>query len=133
MFWKIYFIALSIFLFIDAIWLGLVAKNFYQKQIGPLMKDINWVSAFLVYALFILGLVVLVLLPGIKTKTMLEIVMLGGLLGLVCYGVYDLTNLATLKNWTLTVTIVDMAWGLVVGSLVSLFTYLIVVNFFKIN
>lgn len=131
MFTKIYFTALAVFLAIDAIWLGFIAKGFYQKQIGTLMKsNINWMSAFLVYALFILGLVILVLMPGIGKKTIWEVALLGSLLGLVAYGVYDLTNLATLKNWTLTMTIVDMAWGATVGFLVSIITYTIANKFF---
>jgi len=56
------------------------------------------VSAFLVYALFVLGLVIIVLMPSLYTKTATEIFLLGALFGLVAYGVYDLTNLATLKN-----------------------------------
>lgn len=130
MFWKIYFIALAIFLGIDAIWLSFIAKEFYQKQIGILMKsNINWISAFLVYALFIFGLVILVIMPGIEKKSLINIVISGTLLGLVSYGVYDLTNLATLKNWTLIMTVVDMVWGALVGGLVSLFTYLIIIKF----
>ncbi len=131
MFTKLYFTALFVFLAIDAVWLGLVAKGFYQKQIGMLMKtNINWVSAFLVYALFVLGLVALVIMPGLEKKSLIFVLMMGGLFGLVAYGVYDLTNLATLKNWTLVMTIVDMAWGLVVGLLVSGVTYLIANKFF---
>ena len=131
MFTKLYLTALFVFLAIDAIWLGFVAKGFYQKQIGVLMKtDINWVSAFLVYALFVLGLVIIVLMPSLHTKTTTEIFLLGALFGLVAYGVYDLTNLATLKNWTLVMTIVDMAWGALVGASVTLITFLIANKFF---
>jgi len=126
MFLKLYFISLFTFLSIDAVWLSIIAKNFYQKQIGILMKsNINWISAFLVYALFVLGLVVLIILPNLGKKSWWEIMLMGGLFGLVAYGVYDLTNLATLKNWTLTMTIVDMIWGMTVGSLVSVITFLI--------
>lgn len=131
MFTKLYLTALFVFLAIDAIWLGFVAKGFYQKQIGVLMKtDINWISAFLVYALFVLGLVIIVLMPSLYTKTATEIFLLGALFGLVAYGVYDLTNLATLKNWTLVMTIVDMAWGALVGASVALITFLIANKFF---
>lgn len=131
MFTKLYLTALAIFLAIDAIWLGFIAKNFYQKEIGVLMKsNINWASAFLVYALFVLGLVVFILLPGFQLKTLSEMFLLGALFGLVAYGVYDLTNLATLKNWTIMMTVVDMAWGAMVGMLVTVLTYLVANKFF---
>ncbi len=131
MFWKIYFIGLVVFLAIDAIWLGLIAKNFYQKYMGVLMKsNINWLAAFLVYALFIVGLTLFVIMPGLDKKSLINVLVLGGLFGLVAYGVYDLTNLATLKQWTLVVTVVDMLWGMVVGALVSGVTYLLVLKFF---
>ena len=124
MFLKLYFIALPVFLLIDGLWLGLIAKNFYAKQIGFLMKtNINWFSALLFYVLFIIGLVVFVLLPTIKSNSWQTALLLGCLLGFICYATYDLTNLATLKNWPVIVTIVDIIWGTVLGGSVSLITY----------
>jgi len=71
MFQKLYLIALPVFFFIDMIWLGLVAKNFYRSQIGFLMKtNINWIAAILFYFLFIAGLVFFVLYPAIEKRSL---------------------------------------------------------------
>ncbi len=124
--WKLYMIALPIFFGIDMVWLGLIAKNFYAQRIGLLMKpDINWPAAILFYLLFIIGLVVFAIMPAFEKGSWLHALSLGALFGLIAYATYDLTNLATLKNWPLSVTIVDLAWGAVLGALVSGVTYTI--------
>lgn len=126
MFIKIYSIALSVFFAIDMVWLGLVAKNFYTSQIGFLMKsEVNWLAAIIFYLLFIVGLVVFVILPAIKVKSWKHAMVFGALFGLVTYSTYDLTNLATIKNWPILVTIVDLIWGSVLASSVSVITYLL--------
>lgn len=124
---KLYLIALPVFFAIDMIWLGFVARGFYQKQIGVLLKqNVNWPAAIIFYLLFILGLVVFVVAPSIGNDSWLRVALLGALFGLITYATYDLTNLATLKNWPLTVTIIDLIWGMVLSSSVSTITYLIV-------
>jgi len=129
MFLKLYLIALSIFLIIDAVWLSVIAKNFYSQQIGSLMKkNVNWLAAGFFYLLFIVGLVVFVISPALKKRSPLAAVLLGGLFGLITYATYDLTNLATLKNWPLLVTIVDLLWGMSLAASVSLISYLIAVK-----
>ena len=126
MFIKLYAIAFPIFLAVDMVWLGLVAKNFYKDQIGFLMKpDINWVAAIIFYLLFIVGLVLFVIAPSVKNAAWTHAAIFGGLFGLITYATYDLTNLATIKDWPLLVTLVDLAWGTVIGSLVSVATYFI--------
>lgn len=126
MFIKLYLIALPIFFGIDMIWLGLVAKNFYARQIGFLLTpNINWVAAIVFYLLFIAGLVVFVIHPAILKHSWLQALLLGAFFGLVTYATYDLTNLATVKNWPLLVTVVDLAWGAFLGGAVSVMTYLI--------
>ena len=123
---KLYAIALPVFFAIDMVWLGLVAKNFYKSQIGFLMKaDINWAAAILFYLLFILGLVLFVILPSIEKGSWMQALLLGAFFGLITYATYDLTNLATLKDWPFLVTIVDLTWGAVLGALVSVVTYVI--------
>lgn len=119
-------IALPVFFVIDMIWLGLVAKNFYQGQIGFLMKaNVNWVAAIIFYLLFIVGLVIFVISPAVENNSLKQAILYGALFGLISYATYDLTNLATLKDWPLLVTIVDLIWGTVLGSTVSLISYLI--------
>ncbi|MFC1789951.1 DUF2177 family protein [Patescibacteria group bacterium] len=127
MFFKTYLITLPVFLAIDLVWLSFVAKDFYAKQIGFLMKtNVNFVAAILFYLLFIVGLVVFAILPALEKNSWTQALFLGALLGLVSYATYDLTNLATIKDWPLVVTIVDMVWGTVLGLLVSLASYFIV-------
>jgi uncharacterized membrane protein len=129
MFQKLYLIALPVFFFIDMIWLGLVAKNFYRSQIGFLMKtNINWIAAILFYFLFIAGLVFFVLYPAIEKRSLNYLIIAAIFYGLLTYSTYDLTNLATLKDWPLLVTIVDIIWGMVLSVSVSLTTYLIAIR-----
>lgn len=122
---KLYLIAFIIFLAIDGVWLTLIAKDFYQKHLGELMTtNVNWVAAVVFYLLFILGLIMFVILPGLEGKSLARVIMTGALFGLVTYATYDLTNLATLKNWPLIVTIIDLGWGMFVSASVSGLTYL---------
>ena len=126
MFIKLYIIALPVFFAIDMAWLGLVAKNFYAKRIGFMMKtDINWMAAILFYLLFIAGLVLFVIMPAVGKGSWVHALLFGALFGLIAYATYDLTNLATLKDWPLLVTIVDLAWGAVLAGSVSVATYFI--------
>jgi uncharacterized membrane protein len=126
MFIKLYLIALPVFFAIDMAWLGLVAKSFYAKRIGFLMKpDINWLAAILFYLLFIAGLVLFVIMPAVGKGSWVHALLFGALFGLIAYATYDLTNLATLKDWPLLVTIVDLAWGAVLAGSVSMATYFI--------
>lgn len=126
MFIKLYAIALPVFFAIDLIWLGFVAKNFYRNQIGFMMKsNINWTAAISFYLLFIVGLVLFVIAPAIEKNSWAHALLFGALFGLITYATYDLTNLATLKDWPLLVTIVDLAWGAVLAALVSTATYFI--------
>jgi uncharacterized membrane protein len=126
MFIKLYLIALPVFFAIDMVWLGLVAKNFYRSQIGSLMKsDINWTAAIIFYLLFIVGLVLFVVTPAIEKGSWTYALLFGAFFGLISYATYDLTNLATLKDWPLLVTIVDLARGAVLAASVSTATYLI--------
>ena len=126
MFLKLYCIALPIFFAVDMVWLGAAAKNFYAKHIGFLMKpNVNWPAAILFYLLFIAGLVMFVVAPAIEKGSWVRALLFGALFGLITYATYDLTNLATLKDWPLVVTVVDLTWGMVLAASVSVATYLI--------
>lgn len=121
---KLYLIAFPVFFVIDLFWLGLIAKNFYQKYIGFLMTpNVNWLAAIIFYLLFIAGLVIFVIAPSLEKNSWINAVLFGALFGLITYATYDLTNLATLKNWPLIVTVVDLIWGLTISSLVSVISY----------
>jgi len=126
MFLKLYAVALPVFITMDMVWLGLVAKTFYRNQIGFLMKsEINWTAAIIFYLLFVVGLVLFVIAPAIEKKSWMHALLFGALFGLVTYATYDLSNLATLKDWPFLVTIVDLAWGATLAASVSTVTYFI--------
>lgn len=116
----LYFLTLVVFFVIDMIWLGVVAKGFYRRYLGPLMTSkVNWASAVLFYLLFIVGLMVFVIRPALAAGVPLQALFYGALFGLISYATYDLTNLATLKDWPVAVTVIDLIWGMVLGGTVS--------------
>jgi uncharacterized membrane protein len=124
MFVKLYLIALPIFLVIDTVWLTLVAKNFYAKHIGYLMaKNPNLIAAIIFYLIFIAGLIVFVITPALDKKMWTDALLMGAFFGLVTYATYDLTNLATLKDWRFIVTVIDIIWGMTLSASVSVITY----------
>jgi uncharacterized membrane protein len=123
---KLYLAALIAFLALDMLWLGLVARTFYQKHLGYLLApQTNWLAAIIFYLLFILGIVVFVVLPGLKTDSLSTTLVYAALFGLITYATYDLTNLATVKDWPVIVTVVDMIWGAVLTTLVSLVSFMV--------
>lgn len=127
---KLYLIALPVFLIIDMLWLGFIAKDFYRKQIGFLLKpDVNIWAAGIFYALFVFALVVFVISPAVEKGSFVPALLFGAFFGLVTYATYDLTNLATLKDWPLLVTVVDLAWGAFIGASVSVITYFVYIKF----
>jgi len=117
----LYLITLAVFFVIDMIWLGVVAKGFYRKHLGSMLSPkVNWAAALLFYLLFIVGLVVFVIRPALVSGEPLKALLLGAFFGLISYATYDLSNLATLKDWPVVVTVVDLVWGTMLGGLVSL-------------
>ena len=124
-FFKLYGVALITFFAMDLLWLGVVARGFYQAHMGHLMKpSVNWTAAVAFYLLFLVGLVVLVILPAVERESFAQAVLLGALFGLVTYAAYDLTNLATLEGFPLQVALVDLVWGAVLCATVSAVTFL---------
>jgi uncharacterized membrane protein len=124
---KNFLITLIIFLGIDFLWLGLIAKNFYNKELSPFARTLNLPAAFLSYFLIVLG-ITLFILP--KANNPPQAFLWGALFGLITYGVYDLVNLATLADWSLRITVIDMSWGVIVCGLASTLTT-IVLNYLK--
>ena len=109
----IYGITTVVFFLIDLVWIGVVAKDFYARTIGNLLRDaVLWPAALLFYFMYIGGIVLFVLAPAIRSGSgVRHVAWKGGLLGLFAYGTFDLTALALLEGWPLIVTVVDMAWG----------------------
>lgn len=121
---KLYVGTLFVFLAIDLLWLGLVARSFYQQQLGFLMAPSpNWLAAIVFYLLFVAGILIFAVVPGLRDKSIKTTLMRAALFGLITYATYDLTNLATLKDWPLLVTMVDLVWGTALSTAVSLTSY----------
>ena len=122
-----YFIALLTFFVIDIVWLVVIAKKLYQDQLGFIMSDKpNWFVAVLFYLIFVVGLVFFVINPAIERESISYAIFVGMLFGFITYSTYDLTNLATLKDWPVMITVIDLIWGSSLGALVSMITYLVV-------
>jgi uncharacterized membrane protein len=124
---KQYFVSLFTFLLIDGIWLTVVAKNFYAKYLGYLMsKTPNLAAAGIFYLIYIFTLLILVIIPALQKGSLISAILTGALFGLCAYATYDLTNLATIKDWPLLITIVDLVWGTFVTAAVAGISYLII-------
>lgn len=121
-----YLIAVPVFFLIDLIWLGVVARSFYQRHLGYIMRpEVNWTAAIVFYLIFIVGIILFAVKPGLEAQSPLRSLLYGAAFGFFTYATYDLTNLATVRDWPLIVAIVDMAWGTVLCGLVAWATCLI--------
>ncbi len=109
-----------VFLVLDAIWLGVISRSLYQREIGGLLlAKPNFVAAAVFYVIYIAGMVYFCVVPGIVEQSALRGLMNGAIFGIVAYATYDLTNLATLKGWSTTLVFVDVAWGAVASAAAS--------------
>ncbi len=123
---KTYLIAFVVFFLIDLVWLVVVARKLYQQELGYIMSEKpNWIVAALFYLIFIAGLVFFVINPALEKNSWTYALLVGMLFGLITYSTYDLTNLATLKDWPIKITIIDLIWGTSLGGLVSTVTFFI--------
>lgn len=123
---KIFSITFAIFLVIELIWLTLIAKDFYQKEIGYIMSPKpNLIATSLFAILFVLGMVFFVINPAIEKNSWIYAALVGIFYGLITYSTYTLTNLATLKGWPLKVSIIDLIWGSLLGGIVSTISYML--------
>lgn len=121
-----YLVAGALFAIIDGIWLSFVANKLYRSQLGALLLDKpNLPAAVVFYLVFLVGLVVFVINPALSSGDWKVALGLGALFGFVTYATYDLTNLATLKGYPLTITIVDLIWGTVLTASVSVAAFFI--------
>ena len=120
----VYGITAIIFFIIDLIWLGVVAKGLYDRHVGNLLRDnVNWIAAICFYAIYIGGIQVFAVVPTLQGGTgILHAAMLGGLLGFLAYATFDLTCLALIKHWSLTITVIDMIWGTFLTATTSALT-----------
>jgi uncharacterized membrane protein len=115
--WAVAFVVLLVN---DMLWLGLVAKGLYQQGMGELMSPQPRLAfAAVFYLLYPVGLLIFAVLPGVEAQGVTRAAVLGGLFGLFCYGTYDLTNLAVVRNWPLALSFIDIAWGTLVSGVAA--------------
>lgn len=119
-----YAAATVFFLVIDALWLGFIAKDFFQDKLGFLLLDeFKLHIAGLFYLSYTVGVVVFAVLPAMANENWLQALGYGALFGFLAYGTYDFTNLATIKNWPPIVTLVDVTWGTTITALSAVVGY----------
>ncbi|MDF1556201.1 MAG: DUF2177 family protein, partial [Deferrisomatales bacterium] len=115
---------LPVFFAIDLLWLGVVARGLYQRNLTHLLSPaVNWPAAFLFYLLYIGGIILFAVRPALATGSLATAALWGGLFGFFTYMTYDLTNLATLRDWPIRIVLVDIAWGTVLCTLVACGSY----------
>ena len=112
------------FLTLDVAWLLLFSGGLFKSQLGPLLRSQpNLAAAAAFYLIYVVGMVVLVVLPALSYRSVHTAIWRGVVLGLTAYATFDLTNLAIISGWTLTVSLVDMAWGTTATALACLAGY----------
>ncbi len=117
---KVFGMTLLVFLIIDFLWLGVVARGVYYRHLGHLFRDsVNWTAAILFYLIFISGLVVFAIQPAAAAQSAMRALWLGMFYGLVTYATFDLTSLALFKGWSQTIVVVDIAWGVALSGMIS--------------
>ncbi len=122
-----YVLTFIVFLAIDMVWLGLIARNLYRKYLGDFLSDkVNWTAAFIFYLLFVIGISIFAIYPAVNKDSVSSAILLGALFGFFTYATYDLTNLATLKGWPLPIVFIDILWGAMLSAIVSLSGFYIV-------
>lgn len=114
---------IPVFFIIDMLWLGFIANKLYQSQLGHLLGSINWTAAILFYLIYIVGIIIFAVIPGIEASSLQKAILWGALFGFFTYATYDMTNLATLRDWPVLVVIVDIVWGTVLSASVAGISY----------
>ncbi|MBM3543543.1 MAG: DUF2177 family protein [Alphaproteobacteria bacterium] len=119
-----YAIALVLFVALDIIWLMTMGASLYRATLGDiLLPTVKIAPAIVFYLMFPIGIIVFAVAPALRAGSPLPALLYGALFGLLAYATYDLTNHATLKNWTLKITAIDIVYGAVVVGAVSTLTF----------
>ena len=117
---KLFLLTAVVFFAIDLVWIGVVASQFYGRHIGSLLApQVRWVPAILFYLIFITGLLVFAVLPGLTAGSMIRTLAYGAFLGFLAYATFDLTCLALFKDFPTLVVVVDLCWGTCLSAIVS--------------
>ena len=121
-----------IFLIIDIIWLSITVKMIYRPALGSLLNDkpVMW-AAVLFYLIYIIALTLLVLKPALISGLVFQAFWTGAIFGIVTYGTYNLTNMATIKDWSSNIVWIDMVWGGILTSISSSISIYITTTFFQ--
>jgi len=127
-----YLVALVTFVAADMVWLGAMAPRFYKPTLGDIaIAGVNLPPAIVFYAIYPIGLLIFAINPALKSGSMTAAAVYGALFGFFTYATYDLSNYATLRNWTLQLTLVDVAWGTLLGAASSIVTFWLVSKIFS--
>ena len=121
---KLYLSTVPIFFMVDILWLGVIARGFYRRHLGFILSpQVNWAAAVIFYLMYIAGILYFAVRPAIVTNSWRQAAILGALFGFFTYATYDLTNLATIKNWPMIIVIIDILWGVCLCTLVSTISF----------
>ena len=122
--------ALAAFLATDMVWLGAMAGRLYRPLLGDIVApSVNLSAAATFYLIFPVGLAIFAIAPGLRGGSLALAALNGALFGLFTYATYDLTNQATLRNWTTQLTLIDVAWGVTLGAIAASVGFLIASRF----
>jgi len=124
-----YIAASGLFFIVDMVWLSIMASRFYRPTLGDMaLSGVNVAPAIAFYILYPIGLVIFAILPGLRSGSMTTALLCGALFGFFTYATYDLTNQATLRNWTIQLTLVDIVWGSALAAAAAMAGYLIAIK-----
>ena len=122
-----YLLTFIVFLVVDMLWLGFIAKGLYRKYLGDFLSGkFNWTAAFIFYFIFVIGVSIFAIYPAVGKDSVSSAILMGALFGFFTYATYDMTNLATLKGWPLPIVIIDIIWGTFLTAIVSLSGFYII-------
>lgn len=113
----LYLATFIVMLPLDLLFLGFIAKGFFQSQVGDMLGDVRLAPAVLFYCLYIAGILIFVSAPG--DATWRSTLLYGALFGFFCYATFELTSMSLLKHWTWPVVAVDITWGTLVTATVA--------------
>jgi uncharacterized membrane protein len=123
---KLYLLTVPVFFVIDILWLGVIARGFYRRTLGFILSpEVNWPAAVAFYLVYIAGIIFFAVRPAVSNNGLSEAFLLGALFGFFTYATYDLTNLATIKDWPIKMVVVDILWGTCLCALVASISFLI--------
>jgi uncharacterized membrane protein len=123
---KLYLLTVPVFFAIDMVWLAYAARGFYRDNLGHLLSpQVNWPAAIVFYLVFIAGILIFAVAPSLRSGSLGKAALWGALFGFFTYATYDLTNMATLKDWPLRVAAADILWGIILCSSVASISTLI--------